>query len=375
MTETSVIPRALGRSVTPPSGVDGTVRRRCRNQVRWLILFALLAFGWRAAAADYWAPITTNSVARVVIASGDNLLNAFLPDDARVETVFNLGLTHFTHTTEVAAAWRSLVTTNDTVGIKVFSEPGPFNGTRPAVVAAIARGLITAGLPPSKIIIWDKRAEDLQASGFFALGKQLGVRIASATGSGYDPNTFYLSDSPVIGALVWGDLEFGRTNRDTGKKSFVAKLVSQQMTKIISVAPLINENSAGVCGHFFSLALGSVDNTRRFEDDPDRLAIALPEIIALPSIGDRVVLNVTDALLGQYQGGPSGFLQYSTVLDQIWFSRDPVALDALSLKELAREAKTYGSIPLPTNFEIYTNATLLQLGVNDPAKIGIERVR
>jgi hypothetical protein len=141
------------------------------------------------------------------------------------------------------------------------------------------------------------------------------------------------------------------------------------------VAPLINENNGGVCGHFFSLALGSVDNTRRFANDTDRLAIALPEIIALPSIGDRVTLNVTDALLGQYQGGPAGYLQYSTVLDQIWLSHDPVALDVLSLKELAREADTFGAKPLPMDSQIYTNAALLELGVDDPAKIQIERVR
>jgi len=161
----------------------------------------------------------------------------------------------------------------------------------------------------------------------------------------------------------------------SAKKSFVSKLVSQQITKIISVAPLLNENNAGLCGHFFSLCLGSVDNTRRFEGDPDRLAVALPELYALPSIGDRVVLNVTDALLGQYQGGPASFLQYATVLDQIWLSRDPVALDTLALKELARQRKLF-EIPQPKlNYQLYTNAVLLQLGINDPSRIQIEMVK
>ena len=339
------------------------------------MMLTLLAFGWRAVAADFSTIAATNTSARIVIAQGDNLLNAFLPDNERVETVFNLGLTHFTHTTDVTAAWRTLVKTNDIVGIKVFSTPGPLNGTRPAVVAAIARGLIAAGIPPDKIIIWDKHLYNLQMSGFSRLGRTLGVRVEGAADESYDRNTFYLPDSPIIGALVWGDLEFGQTNKDSGKKSFVSKLVSQQITKIISVAPLINENAAGICGHFFSLALGSVDNTRRFEDDPDRLAIALPELIALPAIGDHTTLYVTDALLGQYQGGPSGFLQYSTELDQLWISRDPVALDVLSLQQLARERQAVGISPAFSNFEIYTNANLLQLGVNDPTKIRIERVQ
>ena len=288
-------------------------------------------------AADSFPLHATNATARVVQVDGVGLQSAFLADDARVAVAFNLGLFTLTRTANISDAWRSLVHTNDTVGIKVFSQPGPLSGTRPAVVAAIVHGLLAAGLPPDKIIIWDKHAADLRAAGFFKLAAQLGVRVAGAAETGYDPNTFYLPDSPVIGSLVWGDSEFGLKGEGIGKKSFVSKLVSQQITKIISVAPLLNENDAGLCGHFFSLCLGSVDNTRRFEGDSDRLAVALPEIYALPSVGDRVVLNVTDALLGQYLGGPASFLQYATVLDQFWLCRDPVSLDTLAHKELARQ--------------------------------------
>jgi hypothetical protein len=235
--------------------------------------------------------------------------------------------------------------------------------------------LLAAGLPPDQIIIWDKHAGDLRTAGYFELGRKLGVTVAGAADSGYDTNTYYLPDSPVIGSLVWGDVEFGNTNKGVGKKSFVSKLVAQRITKIISVAPLINENSAGICGHFFSLAIGSVDNTRRFEDSGDRLAVALPEIYAMPSVGDKVVLNITDALLGQYQGGPANYLQYSTILQQIWFSRDPVALDTLGLKLLAREREAANVLPVPSNFEIYTNATLLQLGLSNPGQFQIEQVQ
>jgi len=346
-----------------------------RNARILLLLSALLGWLRPALADDFFAPRTTNAATRIVIVQGQDLLNAFLPYDDRVETAFNHGLTHFTHTTSPVDAWHSLVTTNDIVGIKIFSPPGPLTGTRPAVVSAVVHGLLAAGLPPDQIIIWDKHASDLQAAGYFELGKKLGIGVAGAADSGYDTNTCYLPDSPVIGALVWGDVEFGNTNKGVGKKSFVSKLVTRRLTKIISVAPLINENSAGICGHFFSLAIGSVDNTRRFEDSGDRLAVALPEIYALPSVGDKVVLNITDALLGQYQGGPANYLQYSTILQQIWFSRDPVALDTLGLKLLAREREAADVLPVPSNFEIYTNAALLQLGLSNPAQFQIEQVQ
>ena len=333
--------------------------------------------GWLApaGAADAFPLHTANSPVRVVQVDGVGLQSAFLANDARVANAFDLGLLTLTRATNLVGAWLSLVHTNDVVGIKVFSEPGPLSGTRPAVVEAIVRGLLAAGLPPGQILIWDKHADDLRAAGYFRLGAKLGVRVAGAAETGYDDKVYYLPDSPVIGSLVWGDLEFGKKGDGIGKKSFVTKLVSRQITKIISVAPLLNENDAGLCGHFFSLCLGSVDNTRRFEGDADRLAMALPEIYALPSVGDRVVLHVTDALLGQYQGGPASYLQFATVLDQIWLSHDPVALDTLAFKELARERRAANIPPPHTNYQIYTNAVLLQLGVNDPARIQIEKVK
>ena len=342
------------------------------------IQFALvLLFGGirSVGAADFFPLHATNVTARVVEVDGVGLQAAFLADDARVAAAFDLGLFTLTRTATLADAWRSLVRTNDTVGIKVFSQPGPLSGTRPAVVAAMVHGLLAAGLPPANIIIWDKHADDLRAAGFFKLGAQLGVRVAGAVEAGYDETNFYLPDSPIVGSLVWGDSEFGQKGDGRGKKSFVSRLVSRQLTKIISVAPLLNENDAGLCGHFFSLTLGSVDNTRRFEGDADRLAVALPEIYALPCVGDRVVLNVTDALLGQYQGGPASFLQYATVLDQLWLSRDPVALDTLALKELARQRKKFDIPPPKLNYQLYTNAVLLQLGLNDPSRIQIEKVQ
>jgi len=120
--------------------------------------------------------------------------------------------------------------------------------------------------------------------------------------------------------------------------------------------------------------MGSVDNTLRFEGDPGRLAVAVPEIYALPAEGDRVVLNLTDALIGQYAGGAKGLLQYSTVLNQLWFSHDPVALDALALQELDRERRIWEVPAFKPNLQLYSNAALLRLGVNATAKIQVEKI-
>jgi hypothetical protein len=317
----------------------------------------------------------TNAMARVVTIENPNATYDFQPSAPWVQLMLDRGLTNFTGQATVTAAWRSLVATQDVIGIKVFSAAGMLSGTRPAVVAAVIHGLLDAGVPAQHIVIWDKHADDLRAAGFFKVGAQLGVRVAGCTEAGYDPATFYQPDTAIIGNLVWGDLEFGRKGEDVGKKSFVAKIISRDITKIISVAPLLNQEYAGVCGHLYGLALGSVDNTLRFGDDPGRLAVAVPEIYALPMLGDRVALNITDALIGQYEGGSRGLLHYSSVLNQLWFSRDPVALDVLAVKELDRERRALNAPEFKPNLELYANASLVQLGVNDPAKIHVEKLR
>jgi hypothetical protein len=312
--------------------------------------------------------------ALVVSVENSAAISDFQPNPAVVRTMVDQGITALTSKTNPAAAWRSLVSPQDVVGIKVFSEAGMLSGTRPAVVVAVIQGLLAAGVPPTNVIIWDKHTYDLRDAGFFDLAVQLGVRVAGSAETGYDAANFYLPDTVVIGSLVWGDLEFNQTNGVAGRKSFVTKIVSQQITKIINIAPLLNEEEIGVCGQLYSLALGSVDNTRRFEADPDRLAVAVPEICALPLLGDRVVLNITDALLGQYEGSGRGLLHYSAVPNQLWFSRDPVALDMLAIQELAGERRAAGAPQLKPRLELYANANLLQLGENNLAKIHVEKI-
>lgn len=283
------------------------------------------------------------------------------------------GLKGITGKPNSRAAWLSLVSTQDVVGIKVYSAPGPNSGTRPAVAAAVARSLIAAGLPPKQIIIWDKSEADLQDAGFYALQDELGIRVQASAAAGYDPSTYY--DTPLIGNLVWGDLEFGKTGEGIGRKSFVSKLVSQQMTKIVNLTPLLNHNLAGVSGNLYGLTIGSVDNSLRFESDPGRLAKAVPEIYALPAVGDKVVLSITDALICQYEGGQRGLLHYSAVLNQLRFSKDPVALDMLSVKELDRQRRSARAPYVKPNFELYVNANLLELGVNDVTRIQVETLK
>ncbi|MEO5802353.1 MAG: DUF362 domain-containing protein [Verrucomicrobiota bacterium] len=313
---------------------------------------------------------TTPHSARVVIANDPKATIAFQAQPEKVRALVNRGLLQFAEKTNLASAWQSLISTNDIVGIKVYSTPGANSGTRPSVVAAVIEGLLAAGILPKRIVIWDKEMTALRLAGFVELADRYQVKVAASAMAGYDEKTFY--ESPLIGNLIWGDVEFGKKGDGIGRKSFVTKLVEKEITKIISIVPLLNHNVAGTTGNLLSLALGSVDNTHRF-DQPDRLARALPEIYALPSLGDKVVLNITDALICQYQGEQKSLLHYSAPLNEIWFSKDPIALDVLAIRELNRQREIAKVPKDKTLLEIYENASLLELGVSNWKSIQIER--
>ena len=311
--------------------------------------------------------------ARVVMVEDAQATAAFEPQPAIVRDMVNRALTNLTGKEDIVQAWRSVVSTQDVVGLKVYCAPGPTSGTRPAVVSAVVRGLLAAGLPPRNIVIWDKQLADLRAAGFEELARRYDARLAGSADSGYDEKVFYTKE--LLGDLVSGDFEFDKYGTRTGRKSYVSKLLTSDLTKIITITPLLNHNLAGVTGNLYSLATGSVDNTLRFEPQAARLAEAVPEIYALPALSDHVVLSITDALIGQYQGENMGLLHYSKALNQIWMSKDPVALDVLAIQELDRERearKMGGGNP---NAELFHNAWELELGVNDPAKVQIDWVK
>lgn len=324
------------------------------------------------AAEAFKKPYQPGERARVVIVEDRDALTALSFNSAVIHSMVDRGIAAFAGQADAVAGWRSLVATNDVVGLKVYSAPGRVAGTRPVVVEGVIKGLLAAGLPATNIVIWDKRIADLGAAGFFELAERYDVRIAGATTAGWDEAKYY--DNPLVGKLVWGDLEFGRTDSGAGRHSFVTRLVSQDITRLVNISPMLNHNEARVTGCLFSLASGSVDNFLRFEGDAYRLEIAVPEIFALETLGDRVVLNIVDALIAQYEGGQRSLLHYSSPLSQLRFSRDAVALDLLSAHELSALRR----VPLPdnvrTNFTVFNNAALVRIGIADTNRIDIERL-
>ena len=240
---------------------------------------------------------------------------------------------------DVASAWRSLIAPNDRVGIKISAAGGELFTTHRDIVNAIVSGLAAAGHPQGSIIVWDKSLGGIKEAGYTS-GE--GYQLKSIPPrDGYDPKA--VISAPFLGNLIWGDFEYvGNRGQmpllseteNTSSVSHLANIVTREVTKIINVPVLSDSVRNGVAGCLYNVTIPNVDNWRRFGVRPDFGASSIPEIYSDPHIGPKVVLNLMDGLLAQYAGGPESQPGYAFPFATLYASKDPVAIDAIVLRQL-----------------------------------------
>src|ERR1051325_756498 len=85
-----------------------------------------------AFAADPFSTASrTGPRARVVTVTNHDATEAFRPRPEKIQTMVERGITRLAGKTTAREAWLSFVSTQDVVGLKVYSAPGPNSGTRP----------------------------------------------------------------------------------------------------------------------------------------------------------------------------------------------------------------------------------------------------
>ena len=357
-------------------------RSRFRPVLRWLpCLAAVVALG-QALGSDEKpgeTPALTNPKPRINVIRDDASALRWKIDKQRVDGMVEAGLLQATGSENPTAGWLSLVSPEDTVGIKVNAGPGQISGTRREVTDTVVRGLLKAGIPSKQIIIWDAKLEDLHKAKFDTLAKRHGVRLAGSMEAGWDESV--VMDKAILGTLIEGDVGFDPDEEKDSRKSHFSRLITGEITRIISIQPLINHNRVGVSGHLVGLTRGAVDNDRRFDVATVILTEALPNIIALENekqeryIGDRIALCITDALYVQFLGQSKALLHYTEPLGQLWFSSDPVALDIFGIETLEAKRQDLEIEFHPPRSKLYENATTVLIGESDPKRRKVEYLK
>jgi hypothetical protein len=361
--------------------------------IRMLVLGLFTAFGLQAALPERSLVVEVHDRAATEV---------FRPRQEPLGPMMRRGISELLGSADAAEGLGKLVGADDIVGIKVYALKDGAGGVRPEVVRALIELLGEAGVPAEHIVIWDRSWEALYGAGFVKLAQECGVRVEATAEAGFDKEVFYSSFFPS--SLVYGDVEFAKERQglsqkeeksvepairiepglsadeeQPGRRSFVSRLLSQEVTRIILVTPLLHHNSLGATGHIYSLASGSTDNFLRFEADGYRLAEAATEIYAMEAVGDKVVLCITDALFCQYRGQSASFLHYTQELNELWFSRDPVALDARAFRkmmDIRRDRAMEAGVPMDVAWAgrtLLENALLLELGNASEGRINVRR--
>ena len=305
-----------------------------------------------------------------------------------VRQMVDRGMTTLTGAPNAQEAWRSLFTKGDVVGIKVSPVGGPHLCSDASVLHSIMDGLNQAGVPDSSIVVFNRYRAEAVSCG---IDKWLrpGNRFTAASPryddvqldmDGYDEKHFM-----ELAIVKEGD----DPNNPRSRRSYVAKVVTTDVNKIINLPVLKHHQSAGVTITLKNMSHGFVNNVNRSHTTPTANAcgIFIPSVVSLPVIKQKVVLHVVDSVRASYHGGPSGKPQFIWEPKVMYFGTDPVALDKTGLQVIDAKRQEVGMAPIavskPDHASHFLNcqvehieiAGMLGLGQFADDKIHVERVR
>jgi uncharacterized protein (DUF362 family) len=291
------------------------------------------------ASVDAQAPPQPPKTSIIYVAHNPEAIDHYQTNSRIVRSMVDRVVTAATGQPDVPKAWGSLVSPKDVVGIKISAEGGQLFTTHYDVVKAIVDGLVAAGHSRDNIIVWDRSIDGAKQAGYKSNAANYQLR-GIAPRDGYDPKALF--SAPVIGKLIWGDLEYkgdsGRSplsdNENTSSNSHFARIVSNEVTKIINVPVMSNSTTSGIAGCLYNPTLPNIDNWRRFAQATPFGGEGIAEIYSNPVIGKKVVLNLMDGLVPLYAGGPQSQPNYAVHHATIYASKDPVAIDTIAIKQL-----------------------------------------
>lgn len=246
-------------------------------------------------------------------------------------------------TGDVAAkdAWARFFVPADIVAIKVNPSGAPGIVTSLALVREVIQGLNAVGVPNGNIVIYDRHSNQLEVNGYHALVPP-GVRIVgldqrwavkgAERRAGYDPE-------------AWCEMDcFGE--RET--RSYLARLVTREATKIVNLPSLKEHNASGVTGCLKNLAYGSFNNVARTHSSPKTYTDPVIAVMcSAPTLRNKAVLHVMDGMRAVYHGGPFGWNpDFAWEAKRLLIGTDPVAVDRVELEIVEQKRRALGVPPL-----------------------------
>jgi hypothetical protein len=277
---------------------------------------------------------------------------------------------------------------DDVIGIKVNPVGPGLMATRLELVEAIIDWLKNSGTNPNNIVIWDRfdymltdagftseRFPGVQIEGLQTLDEESltttdNTKWLDENGNHISQNNFDMENYYWVDEDAPTDTNYLNQHVFNNKYSYFGKLVTQKLTKIINV-PVFKNTGNGISMATKNLGYGAVCNTGRLHRP--LFFDVCTEVLAFPALRDKVVLNITDAIKAQYDGGPEPNARFMYDYATLFFATDPFALDMVCHNIIFEKRKSMNvkvnDHPMYTDYLRY--AETLGLGIADPNKIKI----
>jgi len=278
---------------------------------------------------------------RVVLVDDDSATSGTTIDPAVAQSMIDCGIMNLAEIFDVGEAWKALlpgVSATSIVAIKVNCINSSLS-SHPEVAYAIANAMAQMDFggtpfPENNIIIFDRTNGELTSAGYTINTSSTGVRCfgTNQSGVGYSTDTYDVN----------------------GSSQRLSTIITELADYMVNLSVLKNHGTAGVTislkNHYGTCSSpGSIHGNYC---DP-----YIPALNALAPIRDKQFVNICDALLGIYSGGPSGSPQFAA--NRFIMGTDPVAVDYQGRLILVDNGCTTGG-----------RATHIETAAGDPYNLG-----
>ncbi len=164
--------------------------------------------------------------------------------------------------------------------------------------------------------------------------------------------------------------EFKDVTIEDEEKSCFSRIVTKDITKLVNIAVLKHNEDSGVTWATKNIGLGVTTNKVRFHID--YCAKAIPDILSMPCLRDKMVLHIGEAAKISTVSVAGAQIAKD---NRVFFSKDPVAMDRIGLEILEEKRKAHN---LDSIRDIATHVSACAkkgLGTDELTKIDLRELK
>ena len=276
---------------------------------------------------------------RVVEVSHKDSISGNRVSQPIIGRMLNEGMKELTGETSPAAAWQRFIEPHDVVGIKINPSGAPVCYSSPEIVREIVAALRSIGVPAQNIVVFDRYAYEIEMGSYQALipaGTRLvGIECGAFDASRYDFDVYCDAD-------FFGESE---------TRSFLAKIVTQELTKIINIPTMKDHSAAGVTGCLKNLGYGCFNNVARTHQEPYTFTDPfIGYLCSTEPLRSKSVLNIMDGMREVWHGGPlTSNWDFVSEAKTLFLGTDPVGVDTVELEAIEKKRREEGAISVWDN--------------------------